>query len=192
MELPLFSLNTVLFPGGVLPLRIFETRYIDMVRRCLREDGGFGVCLIREGAEVGAPAAVYEIATEAHIIDWEQRSDGLLGIVAEGRRKLRVLRTWAMPDRLLMGEVEPLPEEPRVLLPVEFESLGQLLQRILGEIGPPYSNLQMQLDDASWVGSRLTELLPLEHADKQRLLELDDPLARLFHLRDAMVQINLR
>lgn len=192
MELPLFPLNTVLFPGGVLPLRIFETRYIDMVRRCLREDSGFGVCLIREGAETGAPAAVHAVATEAHIIDWEQRSDGLLGIVAEGRRKLRILRTRAMPDRLLMGEVEALPEEPHILLPTEFQSLAALLQRILGEIGPPYSKLPARLDDAAWVGSRLIELLPLEHAEKQRLLELDEPLARLFHLRDAMLRLDLR
>ncbi|ACL73505.1 LON peptidase substrate-binding domain-containing protein [Thioalkalivibrio sulfidiphilus] len=187
MTLPLFPLNTVLFPGGRLPLRIFETRYIDMVRRCLRTDSGFGVCMIREGAEVGQAAEVQPVGTLAMIADWEGRPDGLLGITARGERRFRILRTWVQPDQLLMGEVEPMDEPAATPLPEEFLSLATLAERILTELGEPYASLPREPDNAVWVGARLAELLPVDHTVKQRMLETDDPLARLFMLRDAML-----
>ncbi|WP_018952604.1 LON peptidase substrate-binding domain-containing protein [Thioalkalivibrio sulfidiphilus] len=187
ITLPLFPLNTVLFPGGLLPLRIFETRYIDMVRQCLRTDSGFGVCMIREGAEVGQAAEVQPVGTLAMIADWEGRPDGLLGITARGERRFRILRTWVQPDQLLMGEVEWLDEPAATPLPEEFLSLATLAERILTELGEPYASLPREPDNAVWVGARLAELLPVDHTVKQRMLETDDPLARLFMLRDAML-----
>lgn len=187
--LPLFPLNTVLFPGGVLPLRIFETRYIDMVRNCLRTDTGFGVCAIREGGEVGPAAEVHPVGTRAVIADWEGRADGLLGITARGEERFRILRTWVQPDRLLMAEVEYLPEPSAAAIPEEFLDLVTLLDRLLSELGPPYADLPRDAGDAAWVGARLGELLPVNLEAKQRMLESDDPLSRLFILRDAMLNL---
>jgi uncharacterized protein len=187
--LPLFPLNTVLFPGGILPLRIFETRYIDMVRNCLRTDTGFGVCAIRAGSEVGPAADVQGVGTRAVIADWEGRPDGLLGITARGEERFRILRTWVQPDRLLMGEVEYLPEPAPAPIPEEFLGLAALLERLLAELGPPYADLPAETGNATWVGARLAELLPVSLEVKQQMLESDDPLSRLFMLQDAMLNL---
>jgi uncharacterized protein len=189
MTLPLFPLGTVLFPGGVLPLRIFETRYIDMVRRCLRTDSGFGICAIREGREVGAAAEVYPVGTRAVIADWEGRPDGLLGITVRGEERFRILRSWVQPDQLLMAEVEPLPEPDAVAMPEEFLDLAALLDNLLTELGQPYAGLPRDSGNATWVGARLAELLPVSLEAKQQMLESEDPLSRLFMLRDAMLNL---
>jgi uncharacterized protein len=189
ITLPIFPLGTVLFPGGVLPLRIFETRYIDMVRRCLRTDSGFGICAIREGGEVGAAAEVYPVGTRAVIADWEGRPDGLLGITARGEERFRILRSWVQADQLLMAEVEPLPEPDAVPIPEEFLNLAALLDRLLTELGQPYAGLPRDSGNAVWVGARLAELLPVSLEAKQRMLESDDPLSRLFILQDAMLNL---
>ncbi len=183
---PVFPLRAVLLPGGVLPLRIFEARYLDMVSRCLREDSGFVVALIRHGDETGAPAEPHAVGTLARIADWRQGDDGLLEITARGERRVRLHRPRAAADRLLQAAIEPLPEAPPRPLPPEFDSLARLLEKILGEIGPPWCELSPRLDDAAWVAGRLIELLPLAAADRQALLQEDDPLTRLFRLRDRM------
>ncbi|MCG5500840.1 LON peptidase substrate-binding domain-containing protein [Ectothiorhodospira lacustris] len=190
MELPLFPLNTVLFPGGVLPLRIFETRYIDMVCHCLRTDAPFGVILIREGGEVAGPAEVHTVGTWGRIIDWDQRPDGLLGITVQGEARFQVGRTWVRKDGLMMGEVTERPMPADVLLPAEFLPLSELLQRLLQELPPPYRDMTGEFDRCGWVGARLTELMPVNLAQKQAMLEMDDHLARLFHLRDALVGLH--
>jgi len=114
----------VLFPGGPLPLRIFETRYIDLVRRCLRDDTGFGVVLIREGPEAGGPASTYEVGTYARIVDFSRQPDGLLGIRAAGQRRFRILAARRARDGLNLADVAWLPEESVVPLPAEFAELG--------------------------------------------------------------------
>ena len=105
MEVPLFPLRTVLFPGGPLPLRIFEQRYLDMISSCLKRDEPFGVVLIRSGSEVGS-AEVYDSGTLARITDWYQGSDGLLGITATGTDRFRIRSSSRQPDGLLIGDVE--------------------------------------------------------------------------------------
>ena len=182
-EIPLFPLGTVLFPGGPLPLRIFETRYIDLVRRCLRDGSGFGVVLIREGAEAGGPALTFDVGTYARIVDFSQQPDGLLGIRAAGERRFRILARRRERDGLNVADVEWLPEEAPLPLPEEFAELGPALDAILSQVGEPYASLERNLDDAAWVAGRLAEILPIPPGHKQHCLELDDAIERLRFMR---------
>jgi hypothetical protein len=179
--LPLFPLNTVLFPHGPLPLRIFETRYVDMVKRCMREEICFGVVLVSGASEVGQPAGYADVGTTARIVDFNLLPDGLLGITCRGERRFRVIDRWREADGLNMGSIEWLdatnPEIIRV--PADFRHLADLLRRVLPELGDVYSGLEPRYDDAEWVGARLIEILPLALEDKQSCLELTDPLERL-------------
>ena len=182
-EIPLFPLGTVLFPGGPLPLRIFEARYIDLVRRCLRDGSGFGIVLIREGVEAGGPALTFDVGTYARIVDFSQQPDGLLGIRAAGERRFRILARRRERDGLNVADVEWLPEEATQPLPEEFAELGPALEAILAQVGEPYASLERHLDDAAWVAGRLAEILPIPPGHKQHCLELDDPIERLRFLR---------
>jgi Lon protease-like protein len=183
--LPLFPLHTVLFPGGPLPLRIFETRYTDMVRACMREQRPFGVVLIQEGEEAGPVATTATVGCSARIADFYTLQDGLLGISCVGERKFLVQRVWRAADGLNMGEVHWLEAEPAIPLPQEYQQLGDTVRRALEELAEHYQHVAKSFEDAAWVGSRLTELLPIELNDKQALLELDDPIARL----DALLNL---
>jgi uncharacterized protein len=177
--IPLFPLHTVLFPGGPLPLRIFETRYTDMVRRCLRERLPFGVLLIEDGDEAGEVATTATVGCSARIADFHTLHDGLLGISCLGERRFRVERVWRAADGLNMGEVSWLPAEPALPLPAEYARLAETVRRALEELDEHYEHVERKFGDAAWVGARLAELLPISLAEKQTLLELDDPLARL-------------
>jgi Lon protease-like protein len=177
--IPLFPLHTVLFPGGPLPLRIFETRYTDMVRRCMREQQPFGVVLIQEGEEAGPVATTATIGCSVRIADFHTLQDGLLGISCVGERKFRMLRVWRAADGLNMAEVSWLAPEPALPLPADHARLGDAVRTAMDELAEHYQHVEKHFDDAAWVGARLTELLPIELNDKQVLLELDDPLARL-------------
>lgn len=183
--IPLFPLGTVLFPEGPLPLRVFEPRYLDMVSHCLRNDIAFGVLLItseRDTIDVETSA----VGTLAQIIDWYQGSDGILGITARGADRFRLQKMSRQPDGLYVGEVELLPAMPRVPLPDEFRPMAALLETIVNDLGRLYDAIEKQYDDASWVGCRLAEILPMPPADKQRCLELDDPVERLQVLRPML------
>jgi uncharacterized protein len=177
-ELPLFPLSTVLFPGGPLRLRIFETRYLDMVRRCFREGSEFGVVLIREGGEVGEVTALAELGTTARLTDFEPRADGLLGVSCIGERRFRISARTQRADGLHVAVVDYLPSEPPEELGADFARLGALLQELLPRLGE-YQPLEPQFTDAAWVGYRWAELLPLSMDERQQVLELADPQARL-------------
>ncbi len=177
-EIALFPLNIVLFPDGPLPLRIFETRYVDMVRRCMRDSQAFGVVLIREGSEVG-PAETFDVGTFAKIVDFHQLSDGLLGLSCIGQQRFRIRSRSRQPDGLNLAEVDHLAAEPTVAVPARHARLSRLLQRVLPQLGEVYDGFALRLDDAAWVGHRLAEILPIPPADKQSHLELDDPIQRL-------------
>lgn len=186
-EIPLFPLNAVLFPGSTLGLRIFELRYIDMVRECARTDSGFGVCLIMEGQEAGEPAMPAAIGTLARIVDFDTLPDGLLGISVTGGTRFRVQKTRVRSNGLVIGEVRRWPDEPAVPVPVEFSLLPTILERLAEQAGLSWRNgPRERYDDASWVGFRLAELLPLGDVERQHLLEITDPVERLAALRDAM------
>jgi Lon protease-like protein len=187
IEMPLFPLATGLFPGGQLQLRIFEPRYLDLVRECTRYDTGFGVCLILDGREAGMPAVPTAIGTIARISDFHRDEDGLLGIVAEGGSRFRVERSRVRADGLLRGEVEIWPTEPEQPVPVEFALLQSILERLIETMAPHWRHApRSAYDDASWLGFRLAELLPLDPGEQQRMLELTDPLLRLAELRDIL------
>jgi Lon protease-like protein len=182
-QIPLFPLNLVLFPDGPLPLRIFETRYYDMVRRCMREGSRFGVVAIREGRESGAgETEVCEVGTAADITDFHQLADGLLGLSCVGRQRFRIVARSRQADGLNIGEVNWIEAEPAVSVPARHARLQGLLRNVLPQLGEGYTSIEMRLDDAAWVGHRLAEILPLPLADKQSYLELDDPLERLDRL----------
>lgn len=179
LSIPLFPLNTVLFPGGVLPLRIFEPRYLDMVSECLKTDSGIGVVLIRNGQEVGELADTYEVGTLTHIRYWHKRSDGLLGVTLQGEQRFRILSTEVRPNQLLIAEVELLPEPPFVPVTAIHQQLVDLLKQIINQLEPPYTTLTPAYENASWVSARLVELLPFDLLDKQRLLMSEDAGQRL-------------
>jgi Lon protease-like protein len=184
--IPLFPLHTVLFPGGPLPLRIFETRYTDMVRRSMREQQPFGVLLIQEGDEAGEVATTVTVGCTARIADFHTLSGGLLGISCVGERRFRVSRVWRASDGLNMGEVSWLPAEPAVPLPERYGHLAETVRRALDDLAEHYEHVERKFGDAAWIGARLTELLPIELADKQALLELDDPIERLDTLLEVV------
>jgi len=187
IEIPLFPLASVLFPGGKLQLRIFEPRYLDLVRECSRHGTGFGVCLILDGQEVGAPAIPAAIGTVARITDFHTGEDGLLGIVTEGGSRFRVARSRARSDGLLRGDVEVWPAEPEEVVPVEFALLQSILERLIETMAPQWRHApRSAYDDASWLGFRLAELLPLDVSEQQHMLELNDPVQRLTELRDIL------
>ena len=175
----LFPLHTVLFPGGPLPLRIFETRYTDMVRRCMREQQPFGVLLIQDGEEAGEVATTATVGCTARIADFHTLHDGFLGISCVGVQKFRVLRVWRASDGLNMGEISWLPAERELALPERYANLADTVRRALEDLSEHYEHVERKFDDAAWIGARLTELLPIELADKQALLEIDDPIERL-------------
>jgi len=179
LTLPLFPLHTVLFPGGPLALRIFEPRYTDMVRRCLKEQTGFGVALILEGEEAGAAARVAATGTRARLVDFDPLPDGLLGITCLGEERFRITRRWQQQDGLNLAEVQYLAAPPATELPPELAHLADLLREVLPKLGRSYAHVDAHYEDAGWVANRWAEVLPLEAAEKLQLLELDEPLARL-------------
>jgi Lon protease-like protein len=181
-ELALFPLRTVLFPGGLLPLRIFEPRYVDMLGRCMSEGGEFGVVLIVQGDESGAVAAMAEIGTTARIIDFNTLPDGLLGLMCRGARRFRLRSRRQQGDGLHLGTIEWLADSPPSALAPEHRPVARVLGRVLKELGVTGQLLEVNLDDAGWVANRLAELLPLERALQQELLELDDPQERMRRL----------
>jgi len=183
---PLFPLNTVLFPGGVLPLRIFEPRYLDMVSRCLRTDCGIGVVLIREGQEVGQAAETYNVGTLCKIRYWNHRPDGMLGITLEGQQRFSILSRQVSQNQSIEARIELLPEIIGGTLSESHQYLAKILQNILGQLDPPYSSISLHLDNDDWVASRLIELLPMDMALKQRLLSEDDAQKKLLEVAAAL------
>lgn len=179
MQIPIFPLNTVLFPGGILPLRIFETRYMDMTRDCMKQGSEFGVSLIREGREVGTPAMPMIIGCTAGIIDWDMEQLGVLNIRTEGRRRFRLLSSAPNSQGLLIGDVEFLADDPGAPVPVEHAECVKILRSIVAKHGAEVLPQPHRFDDSAWVSYRLSEIMPMPSAGKQKLLEVDDHVDRL-------------
>ena len=188
--LPLFPLQTVLFPGGLLPLRIFEARYVDMVSACLRNGDSFGICLIAAGAEVGEAAIPHHVGTEARILGADSKEPGLLEIVVTGERRFRLHDHSVGKLQALEGEVEWLPPIPHAEVPEAQANLIPLLEKIVADLGDRVPTPH-RFDDAEWVGARYAEVLPIQPLAKQKLLELDDVVSRLEIIQQYLDQRNL-
>ena len=184
--LPLFPLNTVLFPNSSLALRIFEPRYLTLVSDCLKQNHGFGVCLIQEGSETGDAAIPHAIGTLARITDWYQHPDGILGINVCGEARFRIISTATETDQRLMANTELLSEGVAGTIPPDYSSLIVLLHQALGQAGAHHGEDSENHDDAAWVSYRLAELLPFSLAQKQALLEINDPMQRLAHIHSTL------
>ena len=178
-DVAVFPLNAVLFPGGLLPLRIFEQRYMGMAKSCLRHDEAFGVCLIRTGREVGAPATPEPIGCLARIVEWDMQHLGVLSIKARGEQRFRILESRVTEAGLTRASVEMLPQDADSALPEKFGACATLLKAVYEEHGSAIVAAPLQFDSASWVSSRLAEILPVPLAAKQKLLELDDAMQRI-------------
>lgn len=189
-RIPLFPLHSVLFPGGVLPLRVFEPRYLDMVSDCLKQEMGFGVCLIRDGSEVGRAATTHELGTLGAISYFQNHKDGCLGITVRGMQRFRIIEQTVLPNQLTIATIELIPNEAPQPLPEQYQEITALLQKIIEQLGHPYITLPKHYEDASWVSSRLAELLPIPLAVKQDLLRLDDPIKRLSCIAALLDEMN--
>lgn len=191
VDAPLFPLRTVLFPGGPLPLRIFEARYLDMVSRCMKEETEFGVLLLADGPEVGGVPSTrtFTIGTLARISDWYQGTDGLLGITATGTRRFRLQSVEQQADGLNIGHIELLDADNRVPVPEAFAGWPGLLEAVLDDLGKLYEGIERDYTDATWLGYRFAEILPLEMDERQACLEMDDPLERLAFLQPMLRQV---
>jgi len=190
MEIPLFPLHTVLYPGGPLPLRIFEQRYLDMISRCLKSESPFGVLLIKNGNETGL-AETWDVGTFAKIVDWYQGSDGLLGLTAIGQQRFRLNSGRREHDGLLLGDVEILPDTPSCPLPDEYKPLAKILEGVLDDLGRLYEEVERHYDDAGWISYRFAEILPITPPQKQNCLETDDPIERLKSMRAVLDSVRL-
>ena len=180
----------MLFPGGRLPLRLFEQRYLEMAKACLKDAQPFGVCAIREGKEVGTPAVPFTVGTTAKIAEWDMPQLGVLQIVASGEARFRVLEHHAQRDGLLVGRVEILPPEADGPIPAACQPAVRLLERVLEQHAEHFP-APRNLDSAAWVSARLAEILPLPLAAKQELLELDDAGVRLARV-NALLRASAR
>ncbi len=187
--IPLFPLNTVLFPEGELQLRLFEPRYIDMVGECMKTGSGFGICLIQNGNEAGEPAEIYSMGTYVSIIDWDKMEDGLLGITVRGDRRFRVEETRVQEDKLCMAEVSYLDEDDDPM-PDDYQGFSDLLKEIANRYELPFANESDRFDEANWVSERLAEILPFEMTAKQALLEMDNALHRLDYMQVLLEKID--
>ncbi|VXC81457.1 ATP-dependent protease [Pseudomonas sp. 8Z] len=184
MNLPLFPLNTVLFPACMLDLQIFEARYLDMISRCMKQGSGFGVVCIVEGQEAGEAASQFAaIGCEALVRDFQQRPNGLLGIRVEGGRRFRVERAQVLPDQLTIADVHWLDEQSDYPLLPEHADLAALLTALAEH--PLVSGLGMAslVDGQQQLANQLAYLLPLEPAQKLELLQQGDPTLRLERLQ---------
>ena len=186
-DLPIFPLRTILFPDSKLPLRIFEPRYIDMVSRSMREDSEFGIILSRESTDPKM-FETYDTGTLAKIIDWDQGGDGLLGITTLGTQKFRLKELNKQEDGLNIGSIERIEKEGDYKPLKEFTHLVELLQAILDDVNI-YDDDEKRFDSASWISYRFAEILPLRLEDKQKCLEIDDPIIRLNFLEPLIKMI---
>jgi Lon protease-like protein len=191
-DIALFPLQTVLFPGGLLPLRLFEQRYLEMAKGCLREDRPFGVCRIREGQEVGAPATPEAIGCLARIAHWDMAQLGVLNIVARGERRFRILERRIERNGLVRAAVELLAEEQDAEVPEDLQGCVQFLRAIVEQTDSQPIEQPARYRSSVWVSARLAERLPLPLPLKQALLETDDGVQRLARLASALAELGAR
>lgn len=189
--IPLFPLETVLFPQGFLPIRVFEPRYLDMISECMKTEQGIGVVLIREGKEVGPVAKTHELGTLTEISYWHKRKDGLLGVTLNGLQRFRIISHEVQPNQLMLAEIEILPAPNACPLDALYEPMAVMLEKIITQLDPPFSTMDTHYDDGDWVSARLIEILPLPLESKQQLFMLENVEARLQGLETLLNEKSL-
>jgi uncharacterized protein len=186
LSIPIFPLQTVLYPDGLLPLKIFETRYMDMAKACMKDNAPFGVCLIQSGSEVGSPATPYAVGTLAHIADWDMPQLGILNITAQGGQRFLIESSEVGKDGLITAEVSLIAPEATQLVTDEFSLCSAVFETIVQELGELRFSNPMHPEQAVWLGYRLAESLPIKASAKQDLLEMNDSLMRLKILQEFL------
>jgi Lon protease-like protein len=188
MNLSLFPLSATLLPHGRMPLQIFERRYLDLVKDSMRREEGFGIVHLRRGAEVGDEGLpdLAPVGTLAHIVDWDQLDNGLLGITVAGRQRFRIQRHWRAESGLVCAEVELLPEPGAAPMREAWSGLADLLRGLEAHPHVQRIGLQVDFDDAWQVAYTLLQVLPLDEGFKAALLETDD-VAQLMHELDSVL-----
>lgn len=201
-SLPLFPLGAVLFPGGVLPLRIFEVRYLDMIGKCYRAGAPFGVVTLTQGAEVRRPGsgaeAFHSVGTLATITALETPQPGLMAIRCHGEQRFRITRSEQLRHGLWIADVERLDDDLPVAVPDDLKHAALALERLLESLqarqtpdsAPPFAE-PMKLDDSGWLANRWCEILPVPLELKQRLMQLDNPLVRLELVSDILARTGI-
>lgn len=188
LTIPIFPLHAVLYPGSALALKIFEQRYLDMTKACVRDGTPFGVCRIREGQEVGVPAIAEQTGCTAMIAHWEMPHLGLFELHARGEQPFRVLTQSTQANGLITAEIEMLADVAGDVQPESLDLCRQVLEQVVEKIGADYFDAPLAFDDPRWISYRLSEVLPLDGGEKQALLELRDDGERLERLRSYLQQ----
>lgn len=178
-DMAIFPLNTVLYPESLLPLRIFEQRYVDMTKTCIAQESAFGVCLILDGAEAGTPAVPHAVGCAARIVEWEVPSPGLFNLLVRGESVFRIHQRRVMADGLIRAEVQLEPPAAPMPLPDSYRGLGEVLGEVIRQVGRERFPQPLRIDDAAWVCHRLAEVLAVPQAARQRLLEATAPAQKL-------------
>lgn len=186
-DIALFPLNTVLYPEGLLPLRVFEQRYVDMTKACIAQKAAFGVCLILDGAEAGTPAVPHAVGCTARVVEWEVPGPGLFNLLVRGESAFRIGSRRVMPDGLIRADVQLEPPATPMPLPVSYRGLGEVLGEVMRQVGHERFPQPLRTDDSAWVCHRLAEVLAVPQAARQRLLEATAPAAKL-ELTAAMLR----
>lgn len=186
LTIPIFPLGVVLYPHGLLPLKIFEQRYMEMTKACIRDNTPFGVCLIRAGREVGSTAVPFATGCTARIKQWDMPQMGIFHLKTQGEQLFRIVEQWTDNHGLLHAQVEMDEPQDPLPLPTQHLKLVELLQEIMAKVGLERFSTPLQLDDAAWVGYRLLEVLPFTSPIKQQLMEQRDALATLQLISDFL------
>lgn len=185
-SLALFPLQTVVFPGGLLPLRVFEPRYMDMVTQAIAERAAFGICAIREGRDVDVTAKHYTLGTRVHVMDWDMPQPGILHIQTQALERFVVRSSHTESNGLRIGEVDDVSPEPAMEVPAELTLGAEVLYQIINELGADKFAQPHDYNNATWISYRLSEVLPLKLSVRQNLLEMNDSIARLTILTDFL------
>jgi Lon protease-like protein len=191
-NLPIFPLGAVLFPGGALPLKVFEARYVDMTRECMKTGMPFGVCLIKEGAEVGAPAVPHQIGCVANITDWDMQDLGVLQLKTRGAQRFRIRSSRVEANGLIRADTAPIEDDAVTGVRAEFAGCMILLKAVLPKLPAGLILEPHDFDDAAWLSNRLSEVLPIPMLAKQKLMELEDPDGRLEIIHKFLGQQGLK
>ncbi len=190
-NIPLFPLHTVLYPQGILPLRIFEPRYVDMVSERLKTDAGFGVSLIKQGNETGVAATCFNMGTYADVIDFSHQADGLLTITVQGRRRFRVLQTSVRSNNLLEGDIDWVTETDEIESVKEHQLLQDIYLHIVENYETLYSNEDHASISAKTLSYRLAEFLPFDKKVKQEILEMDSAAQRMELIKSNLISMEI-